>query len=394
MRKGLLCPLPDLWVDVSTLKEFTITNSEKLRRIDPIILFCALGMSLLSILTLASVSDAYGTYYVRMQTLSVTVGFTAMVVITFIDYDALISRMKYVFFAITVGMLILVGLIGEGSYGNENWIVLSLGSVKLSIQPSELVKITYIIVYALHLDKLKDRIDHPLSILKLGIHAAVVLGLIMLTGDLGMALVYVAITGIMLFSSGVSLWYFVGVIAAVVAAAPFLWTHLSERQQLRILVGFDPDLDPLDVGWQAIASRNCIISGGFRGAGFSGGSKYYSLSEGQSDFLFAAFSEKFGFIGAFLYIVLITTMILRILKIAQGTRKNYATYICVGIAGMLLAQSAENIGMCLAMLPVVGITLPFFSYGVSSMLSMYLCIGVVQSICAHNKKYYFEREDG
>ncbi len=357
---------------------------------DPVILVCALAMSGLSVLTLVATSDAYGTYYYKMQIAAAAVGFAAMMVMTFIDYDALISRMKYVFFAATVGLLILVGLIGTGSYGNNNWI--SIG--RISFQPSELVKFMYIIVYALHLDKLKDRINHPLSVLQLGAHALLILGLLMLTGDLGMALVYVVITAVMIFSAGLSLWYFAGVIAAVVAASPFLWSHLSERQQMRILVGFNPDLDPLDVGWQAIASRNCIISGGFRGAGFSGGTKYFSLGEGQSDFLFAAFAEKFGFLAAFLYIALITTMVLRILWIARGTRKNYAMYICAGIAGMLLAQSAENIGMCLAMLPVVGITLPFFSYGVSSMVSMYLCIGVVQSICAHNKKYYFERENG
>lgn len=373
-----------------TLKEFTITNSEKLRRIDPVILICALAMSGLSILTLIATSDAYGTWYVKRQILAVGVGFAAMIVMTFIDYDALISQMKYGFFALTVGLLILVGFIGTGSSGNENWI--SIGT--FSFQPSELVKVTYIIVFALHLDKLKDKINHPLSVLQLGLHAGLIFGLVMMTGDLGMGLVYLAIAAIMIFTAGLSLWYFVGAIAAVIVAAPALWPHLSERQQMRILVGFNPDLDPLDVGWQAIASRNCIISGGFRGAGFSGGSKYFSLGEGQSDFLFAAFAEKFGFMAAFLYIILITTMILRILWIARGTRKNYAMYICVGIAGMLLAQSAENIGMCLAMLPVVGITLPFFSYGVSSMVSMYLCIGVVQSICAHNKKYYFERENG
>ncbi|MBO4933402.1 MAG: FtsW/RodA/SpoVE family cell cycle protein [Clostridia bacterium] len=373
-----------------TLKEFTITNSEKLRRIDPVILICALAMSGLSILTLIATSDAYGTYYYKMQIAAVAVGFTAMMIMTFIDYDALISRMKYIFFAVTVGLLILVGIFGTGSQGNNNWI--SFGSI--SFQPSELVKVTYIMVFALHLDKLKDRINHPFSVLQLGIHAGLIFGLVMLTGDLGTGLVYLVISAIMIFSAGLSLWYFAGMIAAVVAAAPALWPHLSERQQMRILVGFNPDLDPLDVGWHSIASRNCIISGGFRGAGFSGGSKYFSLNAGQSDFLFAAFAEKFGFMAAFLYIILITTMILRILWIARGTRKNYAMYICVGIAGMLLAQSAENIGMCLAMLPVVGITLPFFSYGVSSMVSMYLCIGVVQSICAHNKKYYFERENG
>ncbi len=353
---------------------------------------CVLGMTGLSILTLTAASDAYGMWYVRAQSLAAFVGFVAMMVITFIDYDALISKMKFVFFGITVVMLLAVGLWGTGSYGNHNWF--TIPGTPISFQPAELVKFTFIIVFALHIDRLKNKINHPLSVLQLAIHGLLIVGLVLMSGDLGMALIYLAIMAFMMFSSGLSLWYFAGVLAAGVAVSPLLWSHLSEKQQQRILIGFNPDLDPLDIGWQQIACRNCIISGGFRGAGFSGGSKYFSLSEGQSDCLFAVFAEKFGFIGAFLYIVLITTLILRIIWIARGTRKNYASYICLGIAGMLIAQSAENIGMCLAILPVIGITLPFFSYGASSMLSMYICIGVVQSICAHNKKYYFERENG
>lgn len=349
-------------------------------------------MTGLSILTLAAASDAYGTWYIKAQTLAASVGFFSMMVITFVDYDALISKMKLGFFAITIGMLVLVNLFGSGSYGNKNWITIT--GTNISFQPTELVKITFIIVYALHIDRLKDKINHPLSVIQLALHALLIFALIYKTGDLGMALVYAAIVALMLFSSGMSLWYFVGVLAGGVIASPFIWQNLSENRQRRILVGFNPDLDPLDKGWQQIACRNCIISGGFRGAGFSGGSKYKTLVAGQSDCLFAVFAEKFGFIGAFIYIALITTLILRIIWISRSTRKNYASYICIGIAGMLIAQTVENIGMCLGFLPVIGITLPFFSYGASSMLSMYLCIGVVQSICAHNKKYYFERESG
>lgn len=372
------------------MKEFSITNAEKLRRIDPVVLVCVLGMTILSIITLASAADAYGTWYVKAQTLAASVGIFCMLVITFIDYDALISKLKYLFLAATIGLLILVALIGEGSLGNNNWI--TIPGTSISFQPSELVKISFIIVYALHIDHLKDKINHPLSVLQLAVHAGAIFFLIYKTGDLGTTLVYIAIVGFMLYSSGLSLWYFAGAAGAVVAASPILWSRLTLTQQKRILVGFNPDLDPLDKGWQPIACRNCIISGGFRGAGFSGGTKYFNLVHGQSDCLFAVFAEKFGFIGTFLYIALITTLIVRIIIIARRVRKNYASYICMGIVGMLIAQSAENIGMCLAMLPVVGVTLPFFSYGASSMLSMYLCIGVVQSICAHNKKYYFERE--
>ncbi|MBQ4096782.1 MAG: rod shape-determining protein RodA [Clostridia bacterium] len=374
------------------MKEFSITNKEKLRRIDPVILFCVLGMNIMSIITLAASSDAYGVWYVKTQTLASAIGFVCMAALTFIDYEALFTKLKYVFFALSVTLLVVVFFFGEGSMGNANW--LPIPGTSLSWQPSEFVKISFMITFALHLNYVKKKINHPWSVIQLLLHAGLIVGLVMLTGDLGMALVYMAIMIFMLFASGISLWYMLGGFFAVVIASPILWTFLTDKQQRRILIGFNPDLDPLDLGMQQIASRNAIISGGFRGAGFSGGSKYFSIPEGQSDCLFAVHAEKFGFIGAFLYVALITVLIARILWLAGHSRKNYASFICVGIAGMLIAQSVENIGMCLGMLPVVGITLPFFSYGSSSIISAYICIGLVQSISTHNKKYYFERESG
>lgn len=374
------------------MKEFSITNAEKLKRIDPVILFCVLGINLMSIITLAAASDAYGTWYVTVQILASLIGIAGMFILTFIDYDALCTKLKYVFFGASVVLMVLVLIFGQGSMGNKNWLPMPIPGINLSWQPSEFVKITFMICFALHLDKVKNRINHPLTVLGLALHAGLIVGLVLISGDLGMALVYMAIMAFMIFAAGMSLWYFAGVGTALVVASPLLWSMLTEKQQQRILIGFNPDLDPLDIGHQQICSRNCIIAGGFRGAGFSGGSKYFSLPEGQSDCLFAVLAEKFGFIGTFLYIVLIAAVVFRIIHLARNTRKNYASYICVGIAGMIIAQSAENIGMCLGILPVVGITLPFFSYGSSSMVSMYLCLGLVQSICAHNKKYYFERE--
>ncbi len=370
------------------MKEYSMTNREKLRRIDPVILVCVLGMTMMSLITLASIADYKGTWYLKMQTIVSLFSIGVMVGITFIDYDALISKMKYVFFALSVGMILLVKIFGSGSLGNENWI--SIGPV--SVQPTEFVKITYMITFSLHLAAVKDKINKPLSVLGLAAHAGIIILLLLWQGDLGMTLVYIAITAIMLFGAGLSLWYFAGVIGVGLIASPFIWSFLSENQQNRILFGFNPDLDPLDKGWDAICSRNCIISGGFRGAGFSGGSKFKQIYAIQSDFCFSALAEKFGFLGTMLFLVLMTVLIIRILWIARNTRKKYASFLCVGIAAMLIAQTIENIGMCLALLPVVGITLPFLSYGSSSLLSVYICIGIVQSICAHNGKYYFDRE--
>ncbi len=372
------------------VKEYSITIREKLRRIDPVVLLCVLGMNIMSIITLAAASDAYGSWYVRNQIFVSVIGLIAMGIIGFIDYDALIQKLKWFFFAATILLILWVIGFGEGSLGNSNWI--TFPGTNFSIQPTEFSKITFMITFAVHLDAVKKKINHPLSILQLAIHAGIVLGLMLIQGDLGMTLVYVGITALMLFGAGVSLWYFGGAFASALIASPFLWSKLSLRQQQRILFGFNPDLDPQDIGWQPIASRKCIIAGGFRGAGFSGGSQYYTLTHGQSDFIFSVLAEKFGFIGTFLYLLFLSVLILRILWIARNTRKNYASYLLIGIAGMLIVQSVENIGMCLAILPVVGITLPFLSYGASSILSMYVCMGLVQSICTHNRKYYFERE--
>lgn len=372
------------------MREFSVSRRELLRRIDPVVLLCVFGMNLMSIITLAGASDKFGTWYVKAQGLASAVSIAVMLVMTFIDYDALFNKLKWVIAASTVVLILAVIVLGKGQYGNANWI--TIPGTSISFQPTELAKITFMITFARHLDSLRDKINHPLSVLKLAVHGGLVILLVLWQGDLGMALIYIAIMVAMLFGAGLSLWYFAGVTAAGVLASPLIWSLLSENQQNRILFGFNPDLDPLDAGWDAILSRNCIISGGFRGAGFTGGTQYKQFFAGQSDFLFAVLAEKFGFIGTFLYILLMVILILRILKIAMGTRKMYASYICIGVAGMLIAQSAENIGMCLAMLPVVGITLPFFSYGSSSMLSMYLCIGIIESICTHRSKYYFERE--
>jgi len=374
------------------MREFSVTLREKVQQLDVVMLFCAVALSLLSVITLAASEDAYsaGLAYARNQLFALIMGLICVGIISMIDYDMLIERLEYVFFGASVFLLIIVILFGEGTMGNENWI--SIPIINLNIQPTEFVKITFIIHFSRHLDRLKHKINHPLSVLQILIHGGLIAGLVVVTGDDGMALVYLAIMAVMVFCSGISLWYIAGAVVLAVIAFPFLWEYMEEYQRQRILVGFNPDLDPSDKGYQSIISRECIVSGGFRGAGFSGGSRYFSLPAAQSDCLYSVLAEKFGFIGTFTYIVLITVLIWRIILLAKNCRKNYASYICMGMVGMLIAQTLENIGMCLAIMPVVGITLPFFSYGGSSMLSMYMCLGVLQSISSHNRKYYFERE--
>ncbi len=376
------------------MKEFSVSFKEKIRRIDYVILLCALGMAALGILTLSGIAEdsAGGARRVLVQTAALCLGIFCAFLISMVDYDEFLRKLALPIFIGSVAAMIVTLIIGTGPEGSTNKCWIEIPGL-ISIQTSEFVKIFFVLTFAKHIDKVKKKINHPLSVLSLGFHGGLITVLVLATGDLGSALVFAAILVCMLFIGGLSLWYFVGAIVLAVAAFPYLWPQLAEYQQQRILVGFDPTLDPLVYGYQPLKSLATIAAGGFRGAGYGGGTYYTSIPKYYTDFIFSVVAEKFGFFGVFLYIALMAVLICRILWLARKARKDCGSNICVGIAAILIAQSLENIGMCLGMLPVVGITLPFLSYGGSSMLSSFLCIGVLQSVATHNHKYYFEREN-
>ena len=377
------------------MKEYSVSPKEKYKSIDKIVLICVGGMMILSILTILGgyLAGGYAKFtFTRFftQTFAAAIGFGIMIFLSLVDYDNLIGRTSKGIFVFMIGFLIILVLFGRGKMGNKNWIYIP--GMPFNVQPSEFCKPLFIITFSKHIHSLKRSINHPLSLLQLAVHAGLVIGLLALTKDLGTVLVYIAIFSFMLFSAGLSLWYFAGALLVIGLLFPIIWTHLSEIQRQRILCGFDPTLDPLHYGYQPLRSKAAIAAGGFFGTGIAGGTAYKTIPEAQSDFLFAVLAEKFGFIGCIVYIGLMTTLIIRILFIARKARKSYAATICVGVAAMLIAQTVENIGMCLAFLPVIGITLPFFSYGGSSVLTCNIAVGLVLSVWTHRKKYYFERE--
>ncbi len=373
------------------MKVFSITWYEKLRKLDYIVLFAVLALTCTSLLTLAGSANDFGVRYFYVQLAASLLGLVAMAVMSTVDYETVADKFSVPLFGISVFLLAITLVLGtDNGSGNRNWI--EIPGVPVSIQPSEFVKVLYIVTFAKHLSLVKDKINRPVTLLKLGAHAGIVIGLVLLQGDLGSALVYMFFTVAMLYAAGLSLWYFLAAGATVALAAPFLWSILKPYQQQRILVGFWPETDPQDKGFQALMSRNAIAAGGFFGTGFSGGTEYKKVPYAHTDFIFAITAEKFGFFGAFFVIAMLTVLVVRALILAYKMRGSYACYMCVGVAAVIVAQSLENIGMCLAKLPVIGITLPFMSYGGSSMLASYLLIGVIQSINAHRGKYFFERQ--
>lgn len=371
------------------VRSFSITAKERMGMIDPVLLICTLILTAMSLSTLGGglgeMMDFSKSAYI-VQIVSVILGIGMMIAITMIDYEEFIDKFGGIFY---VGALLLLGVtLVFGIAAGSNKSYLRFGPV--GIQASEFVKAAYIMTFSKHLASVKDKINNIKNLAGLALHAGLIIGLILISGDLGVALVYMAFTLIMLFCAGLSSWLFAGVGALALIGFPYIWPHLHEYQQKRILVGFNPELDPLDKGMQPLISRQAIANGGMWGQGIDGGSYYERLFASHTDFIFASFCEKFGFVGGAILIITLTVMAVRILMIARRARCLMGAYICIGAAAIVIVQTLENLGMCMAFLPVVGITLPFMSYGGSSMLSMYIIIGLVQSVRAHRDKYFFE----
>ena len=330
-----------------------------------------------------------------VQIAAAVIGIVCMFILSKSDYNHIGKYWKYLY-AFGVVILIITFVFGKGDEtGNRAWIRVPVGGITVGIQPSEIVKITFILTFSRHLDSIKENINKPKNILLLGLHFLVIFFLVMIEGDLGTALVYIVIFLAMCFAAGVSLWYFLGGIFIMVASSPLLWTLMGEYQRKRILVGFNPELDPLDKGFQALVSRRAIGSGGLFGAGWGKG--YYTqrdiIPEQWTDFIYSAAGEEFGFIGAVLILVLLTVIIARIFIVSRKSRNTVGSLICVGVMAIFISHTVENVGMCLGMLPVIGIPLPFFSYGGSSILSSLLGIGIVLSVNSRKNIYYFTRDE-
>ena len=355
--------------------------------LDPVVLGVMVFLNLMSILTLYGGIENFGKSRLVMQIAMTIVGFIMMTVISHLDYRFIVHRYWLVMIIFSIVFLALPILFGTVQGGNKSWItVLKFGDTTINIQPSEFVKLTFICTFSWHLSSVAGRINRPKVLIPVALHAGVILGLILLSGDLGVALVYCGIILFMLFAAGMSLWYDLGLFAAITVAFPFLWDLLAEYQQERILVGFRPELDPLGKGYQPLLSRDGILHGGWFGHGVFGGEVYEELPASHTDFIFSTVCEKFGFFGGLLVIFALGLLVWRILRLSLETRDGLGKLILVGVAAMVVVQSIENIGMCLAKLPVVGITLPFLSYGGSSILAIYLLFGVLHSVASHGRR--------
>ncbi len=363
----------------------------RISRIDPILFAATSFLSIISILTVFGAVENFGRSKLVMQAAMSAAGVIAVFVISNLDYKFIVDRFwlyMLIGSAILLSVTLIFGSTGENmETANKSWLEIPI--IGIAIQPSEFVKVAFLCSFSYHLDKVKDTINKPKTLIWVIAHAGLIVGLILLSGDLGVALVYMGIIAMMLFCAGLSVWYFVGALAIAVIAFPFLWDFLKPYQQNRIIVGFAPELDPDNVGRQPLFSRGTIAAGGLFGIGLMTPGYYEDLAASHTDFIFATVCEKLGFVGGALVVVALVVLAVRLLVIAMKCRDNTGKLICAGLSAIIIVQSLENLWMCLALVPVVGITLPFVSCGGSSVLSTYILMGLAHSIRAREKKFYF-----
>lgn len=321
-----------------------------------------------------------------IQVLAVALGLILACIISQLDYKILARLWKF-HLPITVILTLLtftpLGAGNEITSGSDDRAWINLGFTTL--QPSELLKLSFIFTFALHLSKVGTDINKPKNFLLLCLHGAFPVAIIVLQKDLGSALVFVAIFIVMMFASGLSAKFITVGLVGAVAAAPFVWNYLPTYLQQRFLVAWHPEIDKLGIGNQQYNGRIAIGSGGLNGRGLFS-EKLFRVDEAYNDFIFSYIGQTLGFIGTVITVLLIMLLCAKMLITAKNAKDKLGLYICVGVFSIFMAQSIINIGMVLCAVPVIGITLPLFSSGGTSVVVSYMAIGMVMSVYKENKR--------
>ena len=324
-----------------------------------------------------------------VQMVCSAVGFLFALFISRVDYND-ICRLWFVWVGFA-GLLVLLTFtpLGINVSGTDDtaWLGFPFSNPKITFQPSELLKIAFIISFAIHLDKAKDSgINRFANVLLLCAHGGLATGLIFLQGDDGTALVFILIFLSMMFVAGLHWGYFLAAFGAVAAVVPIFWKHMDAQKMDRIKAIFYVDQYLQTEGWQQSAGLSAIGSGRLYGVGYMQGGNQ-GLFARSNDFIFSVAGEEFGFIGAVFVLLCLMLIVIAITRTALQTNDPKGKLICVGMAALVGFQSLINIGMVLRLLPVIGITLPFFSAGGSSVATLYLGIGLCLSVHYTNKTH-------
>ncbi len=361
------------------------------RKNDVFLLGICLILSLFSVFLLFVMEHhgfVYGVRIPLVQLVAVIIGVFLAIIISNWNYREF-SKLYNIYMPISVVLMLLTftPLVYKRAEASDRaWIDLGI----TTFQPSEFLKIAFVLSFAVHLSKVGDDINKPKNVLKLLIHMGLVVGLVFLQQDFGTGTVFLAAFIAMMFASGISWKYVVGALSAAVPILLIAWFFImDDYHRERILTVFNPERDPLGIGYQPMQGKISIGSGGLMGKGLFSDS-LRNIPEVYNDFIFAFIGEALGFVGALIVIAALIAIAFRILRTASLSEDREGYYICVGFFAIFIYQIVINIGMCIGVAPVIGITLPFLSQGGTSIVMMYMCIGIVLSVYNNNKHELFK----
>lgn len=353
-----------------------------------VILICVIGLVGISSATDAFSGGSMKSFMMQIAWIIVSLGM--LFAAAFIDYNTFKAYYK-VIYIVNIALLGLVVALGKVTNGANSWI----GLGNLGIQPSEFMKVSLIIVFAKKIEEFEGDINNIKNLGILAAYAIVPIGLIAAQPDIGTAMVFAAIVLGMLFIGGLDLRILLGGIGGAAAAVLAVWFSpvqiLLPYMKNRVLFFFNPSLDPQNKGYQAIQSRIAVGSGELFGMGYGQGIQNQGkfVSESSTDFIFSVLGEEFGFIGAVVLILLYISLIFKCLQSMRVARDKFGYLVVAGIISMFVFQIFQNIGMNVGLMPITGITLPFVSYGGSSMLTSMISIGLVLNIGMRRHKINF-----
>jgi len=388
------------------------------------------GIGVLAIFSATYGSTANTDLYLKQLYFGIF-GFALMIILSFVP-PQYISKVSYLLYLISIILLIAVLFFGKVIKGNKSWFYIG----GFGIQPSEIAKFTTILCLANYLssgaDESKD-INRPLEFLKASAIVLIPFILVLRQPDTGTALVFLSFIIPIFFWVGLSPYFLVGLISFGIIAAcaffgtiyfiiamvivaialllfkrnyivtgvliavnivvglsvPMVFSKLQPYQQKRIMAVFDPSTDPLGSGYNVIQSKVAIGSGGVFGKGFLSGTQTQLkfIPEQWTDFIFCMIGEEFGFIGASVMLILYITIIYKLISNAYLTRSSFLSIACIGFASIVLFHLVINVGMTIGLMPVIGIPLPLMSYGVSSLLSFLVMLGIGMSAYRNRNLY-------
>ena len=370
------------------------TLLEFLQQADLVLLGLCVAASLYGMVLIASATHYLGTAkmarYLGVQGAGMLLGIAAYIFLSMVDVEDLVRKWKWIAVFNVVFICLLRTPLGiSGNTGNRAW--LAIPGIPFNIQPAEVVKITFILLLAKQIEwtwQERRELRSLRAVLPPTVHLLFMVGLIyVVSSDMGSALVYVFIFACMMLAAGISWRWFAigGVLGGGGIFAIYKLGKIPSYMVDRFRTLFDHDYQPLGVGWHQNRSLLTLGAGGWFGQGYLKGTQTqsadsWSLPGRHTDFIFSVCGEELGLLGCLAVVALLAAIIVRVLLVAKNSQTSFYCCVCVGMAAMLIFQTLINIGMCLFIMPTIGITLPFFSYGGSSIVTLFAAMGVVSGI--------------